>query len=311
MQRLRGQQHHVVGDVDDVIDRPLAGRDQAALEPQRRGADRDVLEHAGGEARAKLRHLNRDRGVVVDLVAARRLRVGLPGRRGERRGGDRMRLAGDPVDAEAVDPVRVHLELEHRLGDGQDVRERRARPRPVVEDDDPARVVADPKLGLGEDHPVGDDAAQLRLSELLPVGHRRPRQRHRHRLSGGDVGRPADDRAGRVAGVDLADAEPVGVRMLLGRDDAPDDEALRRRRADVRDALGVGRAQGEQGEQIRRRDPRVAVLAQPGVRDLHRNCSRTLTSFSKNLRRSGTPCLSIAMRSIPIPNANPCTRSGS
>src|SRR5918999_5098876 len=55
----------------------------------------------------------------------------------------------------------------------------------------------------------------------------------------------------------------------------------------------------------------IAVGAKPGVRDLHRNCSRTRTSFSKNLRRSGTPCLSMAMRSIPIPKAKPCTRSGS
>ena len=30
VQRLRGQQHHVVGDVDDVVDRPLPGRGRAA-----------------------------------------------------------------------------------------------------------------------------------------------------------------------------------------------------------------------------------------------------------------------------------------
>ena len=46
VQRLGGQQHHVVGDVDDVVDRPLAGRDQPRLQPQRRGADRHLGEHA-------------------------------------------------------------------------------------------------------------------------------------------------------------------------------------------------------------------------------------------------------------------------
>ena len=38
--RLAERQHHVVGDVDDVVDRPLARRDQARLQPQRRGPDR-------------------------------------------------------------------------------------------------------------------------------------------------------------------------------------------------------------------------------------------------------------------------------
>ena len=37
VQRLGGQQHHVVGDVDDVVDRPLAGGDQPRLQPERRG----------------------------------------------------------------------------------------------------------------------------------------------------------------------------------------------------------------------------------------------------------------------------------
>jgi hypothetical protein len=57
--------------------------------------------------------------------------------------------------------------------------------------------------------------------------------------------------------------------------------------------------------------PRVAELAQPWHGYLHGSCSRKRKSFSKFSRRSGIPCLSIAMRSIPIPHANPCTFSGS
>ena len=37
VQRLAGEQHHVVGDVDDVVDRPLPGGGQARLQPRRRG----------------------------------------------------------------------------------------------------------------------------------------------------------------------------------------------------------------------------------------------------------------------------------
>ena len=43
----------------------------------------------------------------------------------------------------------------------------------------------------------------------------------------------------------------------------------------------------------------------------HQNCSRNRRSFSNSRRRSGTPCFSIARRSMPRPNAKPCTCSGS
>ena len=42
VQRLRGQQHHVVGDVDDVGDRPLPGGGEALPQPERRGTDLHV-----------------------------------------------------------------------------------------------------------------------------------------------------------------------------------------------------------------------------------------------------------------------------
>ncbi len=41
------------------------------------------------------------------------------------------------------------------------------------------------------------------------------------------------------------------------------------------------------------------------------NCPRKRRSFSRNSRISGTPCRSMAMRSRPMPNANPVTFSGS
>ena len=44
VQRLAGQQHHVVGDVDHVGDGALAGGHQARLQPRRRGPDAHVLE---------------------------------------------------------------------------------------------------------------------------------------------------------------------------------------------------------------------------------------------------------------------------
>src|SRR3712207_7404828 len=63
----------VVRDVDDVVDRALAGRHQARLEPGRRRADRHVLEEPRGEARAQLRlaHLDREAGDRIDRKSTR------------------------------------------------------------------------------------------------------------------------------------------------------------------------------------------------------------------------------------------------
>ena len=93
VQRAADEQHHVVGDVDDVVDRALPGGHQARLEPRRRRADRHVLEGAGGEARAQVGGLDDDLD-ALDLArgcrgppptaagrAARRWRRGPRGRR--------------------------------------------------------------------------------------------------------------------------------------------------------------------------------------------------------------------------------------
>jgi hypothetical protein len=222
-----------------------------------------------------------------------------------------MHLAGHPVDAEAIHAVGVHLELEDRLGDGDDLAERRARLDPVVEHHDPVGVVADLELGLREDHPVGLDAAELGLAELGAVGHHRPRQRHGDGLAGRDVGGAADDRPAALAGVDLADTQLVSVGMVLDREHSADDESIWRGRPDVGDAIDLDRVHGELLRHLFHGEVRIAVRPQPALGDLHRNCSRSRTSFSKNLRRSGTPYLSIAMRSIPMPNAKPWISFGS
>ena len=146
VQWLAGEQHHVVGDVDDVVDRPLAGRGQPLLEPERRRADRDVGEHAGGEARAQLGHLDRHRGVVGDLAARPSAAASSThGSAASSARGDRVHLARDPVDAEAVGAVRGDLELEHRLGDRQHARPAASRRAAlIVEDHDAVGVGAEP-----------------------------------------------------------------------------------------------------------------------------------------------------------------------
>ena len=109
--RLAGEEHHVVGDVDDVGDRPHAGGEQARREPQRRGRDRDRLEDARGETRAQIGALDGD--TRARRPRAERPRIFGPGRRRERRAGHGVGLARDAVDREVVRPVGGDLELDH------------------------------------------------------------------------------------------------------------------------------------------------------------------------------------------------------
>ena len=126
VQRVAEREHHVVRHVDDVRDRPHAGRVQARPEPDRRRADRDVPEQPPDVARAALEILDRDR-----RPARRRPRSGsAPGRRRELEVVERRDLAGDPVDREQVRPVAGRLDEHDVVGERKHVRERRPRLAP-------------------------------------------------------------------------------------------------------------------------------------------------------------------------------------
>ena len=106
--------------------------------------------------------------------------------------------------------------------------------------------------------------------------------------------------------------QPVGVGVRLDRDapfrprSPPPDGG-----PSVGDPLDLGGPQRQQLAPAPRRPGRDrSTRAARRLGHSHRNCSSTRTSFSKNLRRSGTPCFSIAIRSIPIPNAKPWTARG-
>ena len=53
MERLSQLEHHVVGDIHDVVDRPHARRDEARLHPGRRRTEPHAREESGREARAR------------------------------------------------------------------------------------------------------------------------------------------------------------------------------------------------------------------------------------------------------------------
>ena len=120
-------------------------------------------------------------------------------------------------------------------------------------------VGAEPDLVLGEDHPARDLAAKRPLLERArEAREERAGQADRDGRARAEVPGAADDllRVG-VADVDLAELEPVGVRVRLGADDAPDDEvaevAALVGHADLDQALDLERRDGEPPRDLARR----------------------------------------------------------
>ena len=204
-----------------------------------------------------------------------------PRRRGQRRVRDRVDLARDAVDAQAVRPVRRDLELEHVRGDRQRVGQRRARGQILRQDHDPVVLGADRDLVLGQDHPARLLAAQLGLLELGAVGHDRAGRGDRDGLAGRDVGRAADDLVRlALADVDRADGQPVGVRMALGAQDLADPEELERGDAVAVHAVDLGAGHRQARRELVRGQAGIDVVVEPEQRQPHPNCSRKRRSFS-------------------------------
>ncbi len=132
--RMAHLEQHIVGDVDDIADRPDAGRVQARLHPSRRGTDR-----SGGNrsdvAGTEVRGLNDDLEIGRS-ASGRPIAKGHGGRSfaatrraiaGREVGSIRRQewqpvcdrnLARDPDDRHAIGSVRSHLEVNHRIAAG-------------------------------------------------------------------------------------------------------------------------------------------------------------------------------------------------
>ena len=183
----------------------------------------------------------------------------------------------------------------------------------------PSPSGADLELVLGEDHPFGDARrAASPASASVPSGITAPGRATATVCPAATFGAPhtivAGSRRDPSPRRDRPCTPSAGRRRGAARtlEHAPDDEVLDRPRtpwwwiASTFVPVIVRRSSipldVERG---------IAVFAQPVQRDPHPNCSRKRRSFSKYRRRSGMPCLSIAIRSTPIPQAKPCTFSGS
>ena len=152
-------QHHVVGDVHDVVDGPDAGVAQPFPHPGGGGLDPDVLHEAGGVAGAEVGVLDVDVHRVRDGAAAAADLGGVE-LQGLAEGG--AGLPGKADDAEAVGPVGGDLKLHHVVVEAQDGGDVVAGLGPVlVEDEDAVRDAVRELRLLGVEVGEGADGVGL------------------------------------------------------------------------------------------------------------------------------------------------------
>ena len=226
MHRLTQFEHHVVGDVHQVVDRAHAGGRQPFLHPRRRRNDLDVLDQRQSEAATKIRGGDLDRGAPLD--GGSRPRRGDIGRT-QGGAGKRRDLAGHPEDGQGIRAVRSEVEYEDPVP--EDLPERRPRRAGHVEYQDALVFHGQPQFRFRTHHPSGHHPADARFLQLARtpgpgVGEHRPLRGKRDVLSGGNVRRPADDRLRFPALVHGDQSEAVGIRMGTDFQDPPDDHAV-------------------------------------------------------------------------------------
>ena len=119
----------------------------------------------------------------------------------------------------------VSLISMHRIGEAHDLGERLADGRVFGEFDDAVVFLGEAHLAFGAQHAVRLDAADRRLLQFeAGAGDGDARMREDALHAGARVRGAADDLEFFLAGVDDADAQLVGVRVLFGRDDVGDGE---------------------------------------------------------------------------------------
>ena len=224
--RLAVLEHNVVGNINNVVDRTNAAGVQTLTHPRRRRLDLDILDNAGGVARAQVGVLDLDRHILVDVAAnalnLRRLDA-------ERTVEGRRSLAGQTDNAQAVRTVGRNLEVGNPVVQTEyllDILANRGAGR-QEQNAVLARIrytaVGQAQLLERAHHAVGSYAAQLALGDLHAAGQRGLVLCNRADLANGlgsNVGRTGNDLYRLLlTEVELADFQVVGIRMIHNGED--------------------------------------------------------------------------------------------
>ena len=272
VQRAAAVEGDEVGDVDQRVDGPQTDRGEPLLQPVGRGSVLDALDQAQAESRAERRRraeIERDLDRAGEGALHRLGRAVLEGA-----DGCRAEIARDAVDAGTVRPVGREIDLDHRLADAGPFDIGLADRRIGGQFDDAVVIVGDHQLGRRAQHAAAFDAADGADRERNVLAGDEGAGRREHALHAGvRVGRAAHDLNGFVtfcdlADVDHADAQPVGVRVLLGGNDIGDDEGLEQAGL-VLNAFDLEPDHGELVDDRSERLVGVEMFLQPGQSEFH------------------------------------------
>ena len=265
--RLVGLEHHEVGGVHHVVDRPHARVREATLEVRGRRSHHHARHHAHVESRA---------APTIDDPHGQGAPRAAPGPIARRRGEPHAQVGREvPRDAQVargVGAVARDVEVEHDVRPDAECRERVApRAQARGQDRDAPAVGTETELGGRAEHALGRDAEDLAPRDGPAVGHGRAEGREGHEIARRHVERPAPHVALAVARVDPHALDAVRLRVALRAQHAGDDHARHRcahvRHVLDREAEGRHRLREALGRARRTRDG--AELVEPGAQDLH------------------------------------------
>ena len=272
--RLAILQHHIVGDIHDIVDGAHAAGPQPLPHPAGGGGDLDVFHHPGGVPQAEVGGLHLHAQVVADIVH-RMLHLGGGEVEGLIKGG--RRLPGQASDRQAVGTVGGDLELHAGVvepdGGADILPQLHVR---LLEDEDAVLlgvgevVGGEAQLRQGAEHPVALLPPQLAAADVLAAGQPGVVHCHRYIVPLVDVLGAGDDLDQfRFAHIHLADKHVVGVGV-------PDD-LLHAPHQDIFDLgalllvalhLGAGHGHGLR-EFTRAHRADVHIVGQPLHRKIH------------------------------------------
>jgi hypothetical protein len=269
--RLVQLEHHVVADVDDVVDGSHAGGTEPPRHPGHRCSDLHARHHQGGEPRAALAVEHLDGGRARRPVGLHRGRS-----RSERHAEMCGNIAGKAEMPPTVGAVAGEVDVEHHLG-GQVERlpvgnTHRGAGR---QDEDARVVVAEAELASRAEHALRLDAEDRARFDEPAVGHGGTGRRQRDDVAGLHVERAAPDvPLDPVAGVDPHTVHLGGIGVALGAQHAGGDHAVDHR-ADGEHLLDLHTETGEHGGERRRVATEGCQVIEPGKNSLHVDRLRT------------------------------------
>ncbi len=283
MQRAAEVEREVVGHVDQRVDRAEAERGQPVLQPLRAGA---VAQAADGPPEHPGARLGPRDLPLQPALERGRDRCGAPRLQRAHAGGGEV--AGDAANGERVAPVGRYADLDDRVVEPGPCDVGGADRRVVRQLDDAGVVLAQAHLAIGEQHSGTLHATDFSdLERNAGAGDEAAGGGEYTLHAGTRVGGAAHHRGDAVARIDLADAQPVGVRVRGGLDDAGDAECRQCGTA-ILHAFELQPDHGQRvGDAVERRVG-VEVVAQPGEGEFHRlTPPRAASPARAGSRRSG------------------------